>query len=161
MEDSLLYAKDSNKALKLRLCESVIMLHCTRLAAALSKASTNVTLMEDTAHTASTSDENTYDFAPTFTYPIFGEQEIIYGYRDLVIKLYFASGSLKNYLSIEYSGEPLTGDKVIDIEKTLYEFIPPGRSFVVVPVPNRRSTANDLGSISQITRKTRLHSTRQ
>lgn len=78
--------------------------------------------------TASTSDDTTYDFAPTFTYPIFGEQEIIYGYRDLVIKLYFASGSLKNYLGIEYSGEPLTGDKVIDIEKTLYEFIPPGRS---------------------------------
>jgi len=78
-------------------------------------------------YTASTSDDTTYDFAPTFTYPIFGEQEIIYGYRDLVIKLYFTSGSLKNYLSIEYSGEPLTGDKVIDIEKTLYDFIPPGK----------------------------------
>jgi hypothetical protein len=51
---------------------------------------------------------------------------------------------LKNYLSIEYSGEPLTGDKVIDIEKTLYDFIPPGRLFIVVAVLES-DHVNDLG----------------
>lgn len=88
----------------------------------------SITLLFCCYITATPNEATCFDFAPTFTYPIFGEQEIIYGYRDLVIKLQFASGSLRNYLGIEYEGEPLTGDKVIDIEQTLYEFIPPGKS---------------------------------
>ena len=64
-------------------------------------------------------------------YPLVGENETIYGYRSLVVRLYFASGSLKNYLGIEYEGDPLPGGKALDIEKTFYEFIPPGQPATV------------------------------
>jgi len=74
---------------------------------------------------ASTDSSNVHDFSPTFVYPIFGEQEVIYGYRDLAIKLYFTSGSLRNYLGITYEGKPLGPDRALDVEGTLYEFIPP------------------------------------
>ena len=77
---------------------------------------------------ASTSSETTHNFSPEFVYPIFGEQEVIYGYRDLVIKLFLASGSLKSYLGIEYVGTPVAGDRALDIEKTLRDFIPAGES---------------------------------
>ncbi|TDL27661.1 histone acetyltransferase type B catalytic subunit [Rickenella mellea] len=73
-------------------------------------------------------DENEYEgFQPTFTYPIFGEDEKVYGYQDLVIDLRLASGSLVQYLSISSSSK-LTGkaaSTVDDVEGTLYKFIPP------------------------------------
>ncbi|KAF8520175.1 histone acetyltransferase type B catalytic subunit [Hysterangium stoloniferum] len=67
-------------------------------------------------------DEDYEDFHPTFTYPIFGEEEKIYGYQNLRVDLKFASGSLVQYLSIKHSAAlPKTAD---DIERTLYKFIP-------------------------------------
>lgn len=42
-------------------------------------------------------------FHPRFTYPIYGDEETIYGYRDLSLDLRFASGSLAPYLSVRYS----------------------------------------------------------
>ncbi|WVN85811.1 histone acetyltransferase type B catalytic subunit [Cryptococcus depauperatus CBS 7841] len=66
------------------------------------------------------------EFNPTFTYPIFGDSEKVFGYKDLDIKLRFASGSLRQYLEIKYneklSSETTPAD---DIEATLYKFIPP------------------------------------
>lgn len=41
-------------------------------------------------------------FHPTFTYPIFGENETIYGYKDLKIKLSFKSDNLSPLLDIKY-----------------------------------------------------------
>ncbi|TFK27427.1 histone acetyltransferase type B catalytic subunit [Coprinopsis marcescibilis] len=68
-------------------------------------------------------DENYEQFHPTFTYPIYGEDEKIYGYKDLVIDLRFASGSLAQYLSVKYL-EKLPASTVDDVEKILKEFIP-------------------------------------
>lgn len=34
---------------------------------------------------------------------VFGDNENIFGYTDLVIKLYYSAGSLQTYLGIEYS----------------------------------------------------------
>ncbi|KAI9056961.1 histone acetyltransferase type B [Trametes sanguinea] len=65
-------------------------------------------------------------FHPTFTYPIFGEEEKIYGYKDLSIELKFASGSLAEYLNIKYSEKLPSSSTVDDIEGTLSKFIPPG-----------------------------------
>ena len=73
--------------------------------------------------------ETSHTFSPAFVYAIFGENEQIFGYRDLAIKLYFASGSLKNYLDISYLGDKLAGEKALDIEGTLYEYIPSGKDF--------------------------------
>ncbi|WVW79985.1 hypothetical protein I302_101958 [Kwoniella bestiolae CBS 10118] len=65
-------------------------------------------------------------FHPTFTYPIFGEHEKIFGYKGLDIQLKFASGSLRQHLSITYDSKlnsPATPSD--EIEGTLYKFIPP------------------------------------
>lgn len=68
----------------------------------------------------------TDEFHPKFTYPIFGEEEKIYGYEDLVIKLYMASGSLRQYVSISQSAR-LTGTAIDDPENTLYQYLPDDR----------------------------------
>ncbi|GAA5914546.1 hypothetical protein JCM8208_001199 [Rhodotorula glutinis] len=69
-------------------------------------------------------------FLPIFVYPIFGDQETIFGYQGLDIDYRFASGSLNQYLSISFDAKfPEQGDvKADDPEKTLYEFIPPSYS---------------------------------
>ncbi|EJD53024.1 histone acetyltransferase type B catalytic subunit [Auricularia subglabra TFB-10046 SS5] len=73
-------------------------------------------------------DQNSLDaeasFHPTFTYPIYGEQETIYGYSALSIDLRFASGSLVNYLHVTHAAK-LQGDTVDDVEGKLYSHIPP------------------------------------
>ncbi|EMD34394.1 hypothetical protein CERSUDRAFT_117259 [Gelatoporia subvermispora B] len=65
-------------------------------------------------------------FHPTFTYPIFGEDEKIYGYQGLTIDLKFASGSLAQLLSISYSERLPSSTAVDDIEGALSKHIPPG-----------------------------------
>ncbi|KAK9317920.1 acyl-CoA N-acyltransferase [Lipomyces starkeyi] len=42
-------------------------------------------------------------FHPQFTYPIFGEAEAIYGFKDLAIELRFGSTDLVPYLKVSYS----------------------------------------------------------
>ncbi|WWC68781.1 histone acetyltransferase type B catalytic subunit [Kwoniella pini CBS 10737] len=65
-------------------------------------------------------------FNPSFTYPIFGEHEKIFGYKGLDIQLKFASGSLRQYLSINYDSKiTSTATPADEIEGTLYKFIPP------------------------------------
>ncbi|KAH7905080.1 acyl-CoA N-acyltransferase [Hygrophoropsis aurantiaca] len=69
--------------------------------------------------------ESYEEFHPTFTYPIYGEDEKIYGYRDLVIDLRFASGSLAPYLSVRHSEKLSSSSTVDDVEGILKEYIPP------------------------------------
>ncbi|WWC60146.1 histone acetyltransferase type B catalytic subunit [Kwoniella dejecticola CBS 10117] len=65
-------------------------------------------------------------FNPSFTYPIFGEHEKIFGYKGLDIQLKFASGSLRQYLSINYDAKiTSTATPADEIEGQLYKFIPP------------------------------------
>ncbi|KAF9466258.1 acyl-CoA N-acyltransferase [Collybia nuda] len=70
-------------------------------------------------------DEVYEGFHPSFTYPIFGEDEKIYGYNDLVIDLRFTSGSLIQYLNTRYSEKLSSSSTVDDVEGTLSGFIPP------------------------------------
>ncbi|KAM0792441.1 hypothetical protein ACM66B_005118 [Microbotryomycetes sp. NB124-2] len=67
------------------------------------------------------------DFEPAFVYPIFGQEETIFGYHNLEIQLRFASGSLQQFLHVKYDDKfPETATvKADDPEQTLYEFIPP------------------------------------
>ncbi|THH14867.1 hypothetical protein EW146_g5517 [Bondarzewia mesenterica] len=69
-------------------------------------------------------DESYEGFHPTFTYPIFGEEEKIYGYNDLVIDLRFASGSLAQYLDVKYSASLATSSTIDDVRGMLEKFIP-------------------------------------
>ncbi|KAH9056691.1 acyl-CoA N-acyltransferase [Lactarius vividus] len=70
-------------------------------------------------------DNESYEnFHPTFTYPIYGEDEKIYGYTDLVIDLRFASGSLAQFLDIKYSEKLTSSSTLDDVRGTLENFIP-------------------------------------
>ncbi|WVQ74492.1 histone acetyltransferase type B catalytic subunit [Cryptococcus sp. DSM 104548] len=65
-------------------------------------------------------------FNPSFTYPIFGDTEKIFGYKGLDIQLQFTSGSLKQYLNVVYDEKlASTTTPPDEIEPTLYKFIPP------------------------------------
>ncbi|RXW24202.1 hypothetical protein EST38_g1683 [Candolleomyces aberdarensis] len=68
-------------------------------------------------------DESYQNFHPAFTYPIYGEDETIYGYKDLAIDLRYASGSLAHYLSVSYA-EKLAASTTDDAQATLSEYIP-------------------------------------
>ncbi|KAG7086509.1 hypothetical protein E1B28_002462 [Marasmius oreades] len=68
-------------------------------------------------------DENYEDFNPAFTYPIYGEDETIYGFKGLRIDLRFASGSLLNSLSVRWD-EKLQSNTVDSVEPKLREFLP-------------------------------------
>jgi len=79
-------------------------------------------------------------FNPTFTYPIYGEKEVIFGYKNLSVQvggllvcedysdsqLSFVSGSLKQLLEVTFD-EKLESEATPadDVEGLLYNFIPP------------------------------------
>jgi histone acetyltransferase 1 len=64
-------------------------------------------------------------FHPTFTYPIFGEAETIYGYSNLQLALHFKSDSLLSSLEVKYDKklESKTA-KIDDPRASLMEFLP-------------------------------------
>lgn len=65
-------------------------------------------------------------FKPEFTYPIFGEEEAIFGYQDLAINLTFAAHDLQPKLEITYAKKfSAMGDvKPTDIKEALRDFLP-------------------------------------
>ncbi|KAF9975599.1 histone acetyltransferase 1 [Actinomortierella ambigua] len=56
--------------------------------------------------------EDILEFNPVFTYPIFGENEQIFGYKNLSINLEYASGSLASCFSMSYDDKKPTADKI-------------------------------------------------
>ncbi|KZT70215.1 acyl-CoA N-acyltransferase [Daedalea quercina L-15889] len=87
----------------------------------------HLSLVRAAADKASLTTREHYEgFNPNFTYPLFGEDEKIYGYRNLRIDLKFASGSLAQYLNISYSDKLPVSSALDDIEGTVSKFIPPG-----------------------------------
>ncbi|KAI8075456.1 acyl-CoA N-acyltransferase [Gilbertella persicaria] len=65
-------------------------------------------------------------FHPDFTYPIFGDHETAFGYKDLSIQIKYTSGSLRPYLKIHYSQKypSLASANADDLSKTLSEHLP-------------------------------------
>ena len=65
-------------------------------------------------------------FQPEFTYPIFGEEEAIFGYQGLSINLTFAAHNLKPHLAIGYDNKFKARGTVepTDIHEALKEFLP-------------------------------------
>lgn len=68
-------------------------------------------------------------FHPSFTYPIFGESETIYGYKGLKVRLRFAAHDLKPYLEVKWSSKIKTvGDVAAeDVEERLRANLPKGQ----------------------------------
>ena len=69
-------------------------------------------------------------FHPAFTYPIFGEDETIFGYQGLKIELDFTDDTLKPSLGVTSRArfEPLGDTKPDEIEEPLKEVIPGRKS---------------------------------
>lgn len=66
------------------------------------------------------------EFSPTFTYPIFGEAEQIFGYKGLDIAIRFASHDGSPHVNISYDKKfpPVKSTQALDLNKTLQEFLP-------------------------------------
>ncbi|XP_028158582.1 histone acetyltransferase type B catalytic subunit [Ostrinia nubilalis] len=69
-------------------------------------------------------------FGPEMCHQVFGENENIFGYTDLHIRLYYSAASLQTYLGIEYTDkiEPSKSDgmKADDVEGALKKVLAPG-----------------------------------
>lgn len=65
-------------------------------------------------------------FVPEFTYPIFGEEEKIFGYQELDISLSLAAHNLKSHLSISYKKKfkAIENVEATDINAALADFLP-------------------------------------
>jgi histone acetyltransferase 1 len=71
---------------------------------------------------------NPQTFHPDYTYPIFGESETIYGYKDLSIKLHFAGWDMRTFVAVSWKTkiDPNLGVEAEDIGKMLEEYLPEG-----------------------------------
>ena len=65
---------------------------------------------------------------PSFTYPIFGDQQKIFGYQGLRINLRFAEHNLRPHVQISYNKKfkALGDTKATHIEESLRPFVTPG-----------------------------------
>ncbi|KAI4093499.1 MAG: hypothetical protein LQ344_002912 [Seirophora lacunosa] len=65
-------------------------------------------------------------FHPRFTYPIFGEEECIFGYQGLDINLRFAAHDLLPNVSVKYDKKfkTVNDTEALDIEETLKQWMP-------------------------------------
>lgn len=72
-------------------------------------------------------EEEIANFNPVFTYPIFGDEEAVFGYKGLDISLSFASHNLKPHVDISWDEQwEQRGDiKASDVRGALEEFLPP------------------------------------
>lgn len=66
------------------------------------------------------------DFHPAFTYSIFGNEEIIFGYKHLSINLTFTADTLQAGLAIDHGDKiERVGDTDADVvEDKLKDFLP-------------------------------------
>ncbi|KKK22046.1 hypothetical protein P175DRAFT_0302403 [Aspergillus ochraceoroseus IBT 24754] len=65
-------------------------------------------------------------FHPQFTYPIFGDEERIFGYKGLIIRLRFAAHDLRPQIHISYDEKFQAVDDAepVDLLKALKQFLP-------------------------------------
>ncbi|CDO92659.1 unnamed protein product [Kluyveromyces dobzhanskii CBS 2104] len=61
-------------------------------------------------------------FKPTFTYPIYGESEQIFGYKNLQIFLAFDSVTFKPFVNVKYDSK--LSDEIEDVQKLLLDKLP-------------------------------------
>ncbi|KAL5010392.1 hypothetical protein ScPMuIL_012697 [Solemya velum] len=74
-------------------------------------------------------DEKT-TFKPDMTHQLFGDQESIFGYKDLVVELFYSAARLVTYLNVKYTDkvspqrfDGITADEVL---QTVAKELPPG-----------------------------------
>lgn len=75
-----------------------------------------------------TDSSGAHNFPPVFTYPIFGDAETIYGYKELVIFLCFDHYTFYPFLNIKYA-DKLDDPEIVDLKPKLLEFLPKSTVF--------------------------------
>lgn len=74
--------------------------------------------------------ENSEGFHPDMTHQIFGEQENIFGYKDLAIQLYYSAAKLNTYVNMKYtdkvSPEKDDGLQPDNVMEAVTKDMPPG-----------------------------------
>ena len=70
-----------------------------------------------------------HEFHPNFTYSIFGDEEVIFGYQGLNIDLRLASHDLRPNLDIAFDRKfkDVGETKALDIKETLETWLPPSK----------------------------------
>jgi len=72
-------------------------------------------------------DDEETTFNPEMSHQVYGENETIFGYKDLKIKLYYSAARLTTYLNVSYSSKVNhEGVEADDIRSPLLERIPSG-----------------------------------
>lgn len=66
--------------------------------------------------------DNAIQFSPTFTYPIYGESEQIFGFQDLLIHLAFDSVTFRPFVNVKYGAK--LDEEADDVEGKLLSFLP-------------------------------------
>ncbi|ODQ79663.1 hypothetical protein BABINDRAFT_162030 [Babjeviella inositovora NRRL Y-12698] len=72
---------------------------------------------------ADTEGHGAVTFAPQFTYPIFGDAETVFGYKNLAINLVFDSWTMKPFLNVKYD-EKLADHEEKELYDKLLAFLP-------------------------------------
>nr|CAG4640877.1 EOG090X06NC [Eulimnadia texana] len=77
-------------------------------------------------------DDESLAFSPEMSHQVFGDNESVFGYQDLKIKLYYTAGNLSTYLGTEYKKKinpaQFDGATADDITGMISEKIPAGYS---------------------------------
>lgn len=66
--------------------------------------------------------DNAIQFSPSFTYPIYGESEQIFGFQDLLIHLAFDSVTFRPFVNVKYGAK--LDEEADDVEGKLLSFLP-------------------------------------
>lgn len=77
-----------------------------------------------------TSGKQLTTFHPKYTYPIFGESETIFGYRNLNVRLAFAADNMATCVDVNWTEQKKPVGEVVaeNIIETLKEYLPAGTS---------------------------------
>ena len=81
--------------------------------------------------------EKVASFKPKFTYPIFGEEERIFGYKGLKVNIQYDARNLRPQLSVSSSKKFNSVGEVeaVDVKEVLKEFLPGGLLSVPLTSP--------------------------
>ncbi|XP_061178259.1 histone acetyltransferase type B catalytic subunit-like [Saccostrea echinata] len=75
-------------------------------------------------------DDDTSTFPPEMTHQVFGENESIFGYKDLVVEMYYTAAKLTTFINLQYitkvSPELHEGLQADDVIGQLRDVVPPG-----------------------------------
>jgi histone acetyltransferase 1 len=67
-------------------------------------------------------------FQPSYTYPIFGEAETVFGYKGLEMRLAFAANDMRPCFDVSWEErmQPKGSVTAEDVEEVVKEFLPTG-----------------------------------